>query len=152
MDVSAKLKKFIFDKIDSDLSEVNFHPYGKELWIINLEDKSWYFVGDCEGTTWFNQIFFDNFFRLFSLNSKEYSPLLKIWFEEKTSIPIRKISRRNTNYDYMLDGILNRSAKEYDWTIKRRWGFSYPMVKKYIDLKKSLQTEQIKIKDLKWHS
>ena len=147
MDVSPKLKKFIFDKIDSDLSEVIFHPYGKELWLFTLEDKCWYFVGDSDGTVWFNQKFFDNFFRIFSLNTKQYTPLLKLWFETKTTIFARKISRRNTNYDYMIDGVIKRSQKDYDWTLKKRWGFSFPIVKKYVDLKESSKTNILKLKD-----
>lgn len=147
VDINPKLKKLIFNKINSDLSDVLFHPYGKELWLVTMDNKKWYFVGDCEGTTWFNQKFFDNFFMLFSMNSKEYSPLIKEWFQSKTQIPVRKFARRNTDYDYMIDGILNRSKKDYDWTIEKRWGFSYPVVKKYIDLKKELKKEKILIND-----
>lgn len=147
VDINPRLKKFIFEKIDSDLNDVIFHPYGKEVWLITVVDKGWYFVGDCEGTTWFNQKFFDNFFRLFSMNSKEYSPLLKEWFETKTSLSVRKIARKNTTYDYMIDGVLNRNTKEYDWTLKKRWGFSYPTVKRYVDLKNKLKRERILIYD-----
>jgi hypothetical protein len=84
--------------------------------------------------------------------SKEYSPLLKEWFQTKTKITVRKIARRNTNYDYMLDGIVRRSDIKYDWTIKNRWGFSYPTVKKYLDLKESLDSKEIKIRDIVWSS
>jgi hypothetical protein len=148
VDINPRLKKLIFEKIDSDLSDVIFHPYGKEIWLVTLEDKGWYFVGNSEGTTWFNQKFFDNFFRLFSMNSKEYSPIIKEWFELKTSVRIRQFARRNTNYDYMIEGILKRSQKDYDWSISKRWGFSYPLVKRYVEMKESLQTENLKLKDL----
>lgn len=148
MDISPKLKKFIFDKLNSDISDALFHPYGEELWLVTTEDKNWFFVGDSKGTTWFNQKFFDNFFRLFSMHSKEYSPLLKEWFEIKTLIPVRIIARRNTNYDWIIEGVIKRSKEDYDWTLNRRWGFSYPVVKNYLDLKESLKTEEIKVKDL----
>ena len=148
VDINPKLKKIIFDKVNSDLSDVIYHPYGKELWLISIDNKKWFFVGDSDGTTWFNQKFFDNFFKLFSMNSKGYSPLLKEWFENKTQIPVRKFARRNTDYDYMIDGILNRNSKEYDWTLEKRWGFSYPTVKKYVDLKKKSKRERIFIYDL----
>ena len=62
VDISPKLKKFIFDKIESDLGESLYHPAGRELWLISVEPKIWYFSSDCEGTTWFNQKFFDSFF------------------------------------------------------------------------------------------
>jgi hypothetical protein len=152
VDVNPRLKQIIFNKIDEDLADVIFHPYGKEVWLVTMDDKTWYFVGDSEGTVWFNQKFFNNFFNLFSMGSKEYSPFLKEWFEIKTKITIRKIARRNTNYDYMLDGIVRRSDIKYDWTIKNRWGFSYPTVKKYLDLKESLESEEIKIRDIVWSS
>jgi len=148
VDINPRLKKIIFDKINSDLENVCFHPYGKELWLITPEDKGWYFVGDCEGTTWFNQKFFNDFFRVFSMSSKDYSPLLKEWFESKIQIRVRKIARRNTNYDYIIEGVAMRPNKDYDWDISRRWGFSYPTVKRYVDLKKKLKRERILIYDL----
>lgn len=148
VDLNPRLKKLITEKIDSDLEDVVFHPYGKEIWLLTPNDKNWFFMVDCEGTGWFNQIFFTSFFHLFSMNSKEYSPFLKEWFEKKTSIPIRKLSRKNTNYDYMIDGVLNRNPKEYDWTLSKRWGFSYPTVKKYLDTKKKINSEEVKLRDL----
>jgi hypothetical protein len=52
----------------------------------------------------------------------------------------------------MLDGIVRRSDIKYDWTIKNRWGFSYPTVKKYLDLKESLESGEIKMRDIVWSS
>lgn len=157
VDVNPKLKKFIFDKIDSDLSEALYHPYGEELWLITRDDLQWYFSVDNEGTAWFNQKFFNDFFRPFSMNVKEYPPLLKEWFTNKTQIDIRKFSSKNTNYEYVVASTLKRDgeyrlktrlkAKDYDWSIQKRWGFSYPIVKRYVDLKESLQTD-IKVKNL----
>ena len=98
------------------------------------------------GKSWYNEKFFNNFFSLFSMKSSEYSPLLKEWIELKTEIPIRQISRKNTNYHYVIDNVLKRS--EYnDWSLKERWGFSFFVVKKYVEGKKILQTESIRLKD-----
>ena len=144
--LSPKLKNFIFDKLMSDIGDALYQPYAGELWFITPNDKCWYFVVESDGKSWYNEKFFNNFFSLFSMKSSEYSPLLKEWIELKTEIPIRQISRKNTNYHYVIDNVLKRS--EYnDWSLKERWGFSFFVVKKYVEGKKILQTESIRLKD-----
>jgi hypothetical protein len=146
--VDNRLKNIVYYKINSDLKYVSFHPYEKEVWLIDYNDKSWYFVGNCEGSLFFNQKFFNNFFSLFSLKLREYSPILKQWFETTTEIPMRKIAGKNTNYEFMLDDVLKRPKKQQDWSIDKRWGYSYPTVKRYVDLKKYLDKDYIIVNDL----
>lgn len=146
--IQPRLKKLIFEKLDSDLADVIYHTYGSELWILNPYEKSWFLVGESKGTVWFNEKFFKHFFYVFSMDSKKYSVILKEWFESRFQIPVRMISRKNTNYDYVVEQVVKRSNKDYEWSLNNRWGFSYPVVKKYLQAKKVLQSEQIMLKDI----
>ena len=147
MKISEKLKTFILKKLISDLRNISFHPYGREIWLINSDDKIWYFVMECDGKLWFNQKVFNNFFHLFSLNSTEYSPILKEWFESLIDVSIRTVSRKNTDYDYIIEGVLRRSNSKYDWSLENRFGFGYQVVKKYLDIKKVSKGKEIKVFD-----
>jgi len=146
--VTPKLKNLILTKLNSDFGNISFHPYGRELWLIDSDDKTWYFVAECDGKLWFNQNAFNNFFYLFSLNSKEYSFLLKEWFEYLTGITIRTVARKNTNYEYIIEGVLRKSNSKYEWSLENRFGFGYQIVKKYLDIKKTLKLNEVRLIDL----
>jgi len=145
MDINPRLKKIIFDKLNSDLEEFIFFPTGRETWIINLDDKSWYFLSDCFGQVYYNSIFFNRFFRLFSLEQNEYQELLKGWFADVTSQNVRIISRRNGNFDYIIEPLLK---KNIEWSLFERYGWSYEIVRKYLDMKKNLNKKFICVGDL----
>lgn len=145
MDINSRLKKIIFDKLNSDLDNFVFFPTGRETWIIDLDDKSWYFLSDCYGQVYYNTVFFNRFFRLFSLNQDEYQFLLKEWFENITSQNVRTISRRSGNFNYIIEPLLK---KNIEWTLFERYGWSYQIVKKYLDMKKSLNKKFIEVGDL----
>jgi len=148
VDINPKLKTLILTKLNSDFGNISFHPYGRELWLIDSDDKTWYFVAECDGRLWFNQKAFNNFFYLFSLNSKENSFLLKEWFEDLTNVSIRTASSKNTNYEHVVDGVLRKDNKKYNWTLENRFGFGYQVVKRYLDAKKILKLNEIRLIDL----
>lgn len=141
--MNANLKKIIISKLESDLKDAVFYPYGWELWIIDLNKKEWYFQTDSLGVLWYNQKFFNNFFSLFSCEYKEYQPLLMRWFETLTDFDQRTISRKNSDNNYLIEKILKDDNKK--WTLFERYGFAYQIVKKYVDMKKNLGVETIQI-------
>jgi hypothetical protein len=134
MEISDRFREIIFKKLNSDLSECVFFPSGRETWIVNTDDKYWYFLSNCDGEVHYNSEFFNRFFRLFSLKQEEYQDVLKQWFEFITSQKIRIISRRGGNFDYILEVLFKKHQDE--WTIFERYGWSYHIVKKYTDMKK----------------
>lgn len=146
MEISDRFREIIFKKLNSDLSECVFFPSGRETWIVNTEDKYWYFLSNCNGEVHYNSDFFNRFFRLFSLKQEEYQYVLKEWFEIITSQKIRIISRRGGNFDYILEVLLKKNKDE--WTIFERYGWSYHIVKKYTDMKKNLNKKYITVSDL----
>lgn len=141
--MNDRLKQIVINKLESDLVDAVFFPYGRELWILNIEKREWYFQTDSMGLLWYNQIFFNNFFSLFSCGYKEYQPVLLRWFELLTGFNQRSISRRNSDVGYIIDKMLKDNKK--NWTLFERYGFAYQIVKKYCDMKKNLNVDTIKI-------
>lgn len=144
--INPRLKSIILTKLKSDLENAVFYPCGREIWILELETKKWYFQTDNNGTLWYNQQFFNNFFNLFSLKSSSYQPILFEWFEKVSGLNQRVIARKNTDYEYLIENLLKEKKK--NWTLMERYGFAYPIVKKYLDLKKNLKVKNIKVSDM----
>lgn len=140
---NEKFKKLFFNKLNRDLSDTIYHPHGQEIWIINFDNKEWFFEYHNNGQLWYNQKIFSVNLPLFSLSNSENQKLLKSWFETTFNLTVNKISRKNTNMDYYIDGLIKND--KYKWTMKERFGFGYSTVKKYLDLKSHILAENIKI-------
>lgn len=140
---NEKFKKLFFNKLNRDLSDTIYHPHGQEIWIINFDNKEWFFEYHNNGQLWYNQKIFSVNLPLFSLSNSENQKLLKSWFETTFNLTVNKISRKNTNMDYYIDGLIKND--KYKWTMKERFGFGYSTVKKYLDLKSHILVENIKI-------
>lgn len=141
---NKRLQKIIFDKLLDDLSEVVYRPHGQDIWFIDFETKEWYFQYTCNSVLWYNQIFFNNYFAVFSLLHSDSQKLLKIWFESKIKLPVNVITRKNSNMDYYIDGIMK--SDKYKWSINNRFGYSFKTVKQYIDIKSNIFEENVKLK------
>ena len=64
---NVKLRKFIYQRLSEELSDKIYYPYGKELWILDLDERNWYFQYNSEGKLHYNPKIFDDFFYIFSL-------------------------------------------------------------------------------------
>ena len=140
---NVKLRKFIYRRLFEVLSDKIYYPYGKDIWIFDLDELSWYFQYNSEGKLNYNHKFFDEFFFLFGLEQKEYQIILKDWFEKSFGHPINQLSRRGLDISFYIDGIINGTTK--NWRIDQRFGFSYSVVKRFLDLKKHISEKNIKI-------
>ena len=140
---SEKLQKLVFDKLNRDLYNTIYHPHGQEIWVINFDTKEWFFEYHSDGQLWYNQKIFSINLPLFSLTNSENQKFLKNWFENKLKLTVNKISRKNSNMDYYIDGIIKDT--KYKWSIKERFGFSYNTVKQYLDIKTRILTENVKL-------
>lgn len=139
-----KIQNLAFDKLNRDLYNTIYHPHGQEIWIINFDTKEWFFEYHNDGQLWYNQKIFSVNLPLFSLTNSENQKILKTWFEKTLKLTVNKISRKNSNMDYYIDGIIKDD--KYKWSIKERFGFSYNTVKEYLDLKSNNLTENIELK------
>ena len=140
---SEKFQKLVFNKINRDLSNTIYHPHGQEIWIIDFDTKDWYFQYLNNGQLWYNQKIFSLNLPLFSLKNTENQKLLKMWFEKNLNLTVNKISRKNSNMEYYIDGVMRNT--NYKWSMKNRFGFSYHTVKHYLDLKSHILDENIKL-------
>lgn len=145
MDITKnkKIKKFVFDRLFEELSGKVYYPYGRELWIIDFENRDWYFQYNSDGTLYYNYTFFESFFRIFSFSNSEYQKLLKEWFETSLNHQINQISRRKITIDYYIDGMQRTETKK--WSINERYGYGYGVIKRYLDLKRYNSEENIKL-------
>jgi hypothetical protein len=82
MEISDKLKKFIFKKLHKDLSNVEIIPHKDSIWFIDRENKHWYFEFEKSGILWWRYYFFEDFFKIFSLESNVYKSIISEWVEE----------------------------------------------------------------------
>ena len=140
---NKKLRKFVFQRLFNEISGKIYYPYGKDIWILDLEEVNWYFQYDSEGKLHYNPKFFDDFFHFFSLEQKEYQNLLKKWVESSFGHPINQISRRNLDISYYIDGITQ--AKTKNWKLNERYGFPYSLVRRFLELKKYIPEKNITV-------
>jgi hypothetical protein len=95
MEISDKLKKFIFKKLYKDLSNVEIIPHTDSIWFIDRENNHWYFEFEKSGTLWWRYYFFEDFFKIFLLESNVYQSIISEWMEEvlnhkvETTCPLR---------------------------------------------------------------
>lgn len=139
---SKRLQKIIFNKLDSDLSNKIYHPFGRELWLLDIDTKEWYFHFTNDGKLWYNQKIFNSYFSIFSLDFHQYQKILKKWFEDITELNVYSISRKNSNMEYFIDGVIRNT--NYKWSIKDRYGYSYHIIKKYLSLKSETKNVTLK--------
>lgn len=139
---NKKITKIIYSKLTSDLKDMVIVGDGPEVWIVNPETYEWYFQFDNMFLLYYNKIFFDNFFSLFTL--KSYSSILKTWFENLGFGSVRGVSTKGSIHDTMVSKVLKNKKP---WSLYNRYGFSYNVIKKMLFQKNQLNNQNIKIKD-----
>jgi hypothetical protein len=80
--VSERLKQLIFKQLYTELGNVEIIPYKDSIWLIDREKEHWYFEFETSGRLWWRYYFFNNFFTIFSLEPKDFEPILASWVEE----------------------------------------------------------------------
>lgn len=79
--ISDKLKRIIFNELYIQLKEVEIIPYCGSVWFINRSEKYWYLELNSNNHLWWRYSFFVDFFEIFSLEIREYEPLIREWTE-----------------------------------------------------------------------
>lgn len=144
---NKKIRDFVMNRISQELGNMLVRPYGRELWVIddNSSEVDWFVVIESNGTAWYNQKKFYDLLRIFSLEENENKFFIKYWIEEYFRVRISSVSRRNTNYQYIIERMIKSIDKE--WSLKDRYGFSYQVVKNYIDFKKNTLYKEFRVRD-----
>lgn len=138
-----KFRNLIFERIFGEIYDKTYYPYGRELWIIDFENREWYFQYNSDGVLCYNHKFFGKFFRIFSLSQKQYQKLLKIWFETHTKHKVNHISRRNLDIGYYIDGM--KRSDTHKWSLNERYGFGYSVIRRFLKIKTHISENDIKL-------
>jgi hypothetical protein len=112
--IHEKLKKLIFRKLYKDLSKVEIIPYQDSIWFINREKSYWYLEYKQRGDLWWRYNFFDSFFSVFSLERKEYEPLICEWVEEVLNCKVVTPSKQSFTACALVEEVLNRKVVTSD--------------------------------------
>jgi hypothetical protein len=109
--MNDKLKKVIFDKLYMNLSNAEVIDCYGDVWVIDREEKYWYFNYSKSGDLWWRLQFFEDFFRLFNMENAEYQPILIEWFEEMLKCKVNSSSYSCINYTISVEKMLNCNEK-----------------------------------------
>jgi hypothetical protein len=79
--MNNKLKKIIFDLIDSKTKGADTYHHNGSMWLIFTDQKKWVIEFTKQGTLWYNFNFFQQFFRYLSLDVIENQHYITEWVE-----------------------------------------------------------------------
>ena len=88
--VKDKLKSIIFKLLSEWLKDVEIIPYNGSIWFINRPEKYWYLELNPNNHLWWRYSFFFDFFGMFSLEFKEFEPLIREWTENVLNHKVSK--------------------------------------------------------------
>ena len=81
--MNPRLKNIIKNKLSEDLSSVSIINYKGSIWFIDPKSKYWYLeLYKKTKTLWWRLDFFEEFFILFSMEQREFVPIIIEWVEE----------------------------------------------------------------------
>ena len=90
--INEKLKKIIFNRLYEELSNVEIIPYKNSICFIDREKEYWYFEYEKSGILYWKYSFFNDFFKVFSMEYLEFQWIISEWVEEvlncKVDIPL----------------------------------------------------------------
>jgi len=131
--ISDKIKKIIFDKLYKDLSNVEIIPYEGSVWFIDREEKYWYFEFTKSGELWWRYSFFTDFFHFFSMEYKEFEPIISEWVEEVLNSKVSTTGKKyGTNISFVEEALNSKVS-----TTKAALDVIQPKLEKVLNCNKS---------------
>lgn len=144
--MNPRIKKLAFKKLDDDLYDSILFIYSNEIWILNENKDKWYFRISSEGLLDYNQKLMTNFLVIFGVKQNEINQISKEWFELTTKLKSRSVRRINSDLNWNLEKFKNENCI---WDLKRRNGFAYETINRFLTLKEKFSLERIIIGNLK---
>jgi hypothetical protein len=103
-----RLKNIIKKKLNNDLSSVSIIDYSGSIWFIDAKSKYWYLeLYKKTKTLWWRLDFFENFFTLFSMEQREFVPIIIEWVEEVLSGKVVSAQSGQKCYSPWMKEVLN---------------------------------------------
>jgi hypothetical protein len=105
--ISEKLKQVIFKELYHQLGKVEIIPYQDSIYFINRENKYWYLEFEKCGRLWWRYDFFNNFFKIFSLEVQDYTKIISKWVEEVLNCKVSITNEFNHYVKQAVEEVLN---------------------------------------------
>ena len=117
--MNPRLKNIIKNKLSEDLSSVSIINYNGSIWFIDPKSKYWYLeLYKKTKTLWWRLDFFEDFFILFSMEQREFVPIIIEWVEEvlNSRVYITKVWRGidSNGVEEVLNGEVVSTIAEAD--------------------------------------
>ena len=106
--MNPKLKQIIKNKLSEDLSSVSIINYNGSIWFIDPKSKYWYLeLYKKTKTLWWRLDFFEDFFILFSMEQREFVPVIIEWVEEVLNGKVVSTKRSASCLGLEVEEVLN---------------------------------------------
>jgi hypothetical protein len=106
--MNPRLKQIIKNKLSKDLSSVSIIDYNGSIWFIGAESKYWYLeLYKKTKTLWWRLDFFENFFLLFSMEQREFVPIIIEWVEEILNGKVVLTGQSDFRFDRQVEEALD---------------------------------------------
>ena len=107
--MNPRLKQIIKNKLSEDLSSVSIINYNGSIWFIDPKSKYWYLeLYKKTKTLWWRLDFFEDFFLLFSMEQREFVPVIIEWVEEvlngKVASTLKALNPKSGKVEEVLKG------------------------------------------------
>jgi hypothetical protein len=100
--MNPRLKQIIKNKLSKDFSSVSIIDYNGSIWFIDAKSKYWYLeVYKKTKTLWWRLDFFEDFFLLFSMEQREFVPVIIEWVEEVLDAEV--VSTQGTSGSFRME-------------------------------------------------
>jgi hypothetical protein len=105
--MNDKLKKIIFEKLNTDLSKVEIISYNQSIWFIDRENKYWYLELVKSGKLYWRYQFFTQFFDLFTMDREKFEPLIKEWVESILKLGVVSTKTYSDGFNPKVESVLS---------------------------------------------
>ena len=114
--MNPRLKNIIKNKLSQDLSSVSIIDYNGSIWFIDAKSKYWYLeLYTKSKTLWWRLDFFEDFFKLFSMEQSEFVPVIAEWVEELLNDTIINSTNVATSVDTVVERMRVTSNGNIVW-------------------------------------
>ena len=106
-----RLKKIIFKKLDQDLGRAEIIvDDNNSIWFIDRANKHWYLELRSEGVLWWRYSFFNDFFKVFSMESIQFEPIISEWVEDVLNHKVSTTSFLVMRHLLQVEDVLNHKV------------------------------------------
>jgi hypothetical protein len=128
--MNPKLKQIIKNKLSEDFSSVSIIDYNGSIWFIDAKSKYWYLeVYKKTKTLWWRLDFFEDFFLLFSMEQREFVPVIIEWVEEVLNGKVASTLKALNPKSGKVEEVLNCEVVSTGSQLGSGWGLVEEVLK-----------------------